>query len=630
MSQERPTGPVEELYFAGWINPLARSGTQWAVLYEEGKEVLAHLARSDAGIDHCLTCGDLLRDDYTISASVCLIDDMVTSSSDDYYQVLPLAGVVFRYQDLRRYYFYGFQGFDRLVLYCREDEEWTTLDQESVQVAPGKWHDLRVELHGSQIRAFMDGEMRFEVEDDTFRFGRAGLRCTMDCRYDRVCATATPRQQTIFLRTLSEGERTLIEMRERYPQPVLWKKVDLADWGSPGVRFGDLTGQGRTEILVGQGDGRGYSCITAATLEGEVLWQAGRPRGDAGSAWLLQIGDVDGDGRNEVVAVIDRHLVLMEGATGAERGRAPLPPPGPLEPKEAVLPVESLYLVDFFADGKKEIVLKGRYRGAAAYNHRLEMLWYLDTVDYGHHLAFGDLNGDGREEAMIGHNCVDGSGAILWRTRSVKFRSQPYHPDCLLIADFNGDGAQEVAMVLGNGGFVLVDASGNILSRHVPGHAQTLAAGRFVPEMEGLQIWTCTRWGNYGIRTLYDGRGKVLYRFEPDNQEGAGAPCNWTGDGVELALYATSSYCFGLYDHQGRCVVCFPDDGHPIPAYPYGRCLSLAGDARDEVVISSPDALWIYTQDRSSVPADRIYAPIRKWHQQTGGYVSYPRWKRNS
>ena len=72
------------------------------------------------------------------------------------------------------------------------------------------------------------------------------------------------------------------------------------------LRFGDLDGDGRIDILFGQVIHHGpkdrnseLSCLTAVNLDGKVLWQKGKPdswknhlTNDVG----FQIHDIDGDG----------------------------------------------------------------------------------------------------------------------------------------------------------------------------------------------------------------------------------------------------------------------------------------------------------------------------------------------
>src|SRR5262245_53445233 len=93
--------------------------------------------------------------------------------------------------------------------------------------------------------------------------------------------------------------------------PRVVRKIEFGDRGSKVIRLGDLDGDGRVDLLLIQATAPGgedktiITCLTALTLEGQVLWQAGKPdlqnnyfAGD----FPVQIHDLDGDGKAEVVS----------------------------------------------------------------------------------------------------------------------------------------------------------------------------------------------------------------------------------------------------------------------------------------------------------------------------------------
>lgn len=88
--------------------------------------------------------------------------------------------------------------------------------------------------------------------------------------------------------------------------------------------LGDLDGDGRAELLLVQPDNRQdvryiphqVQCLTAYDLEGRLLWQTGKPdngAGSSGSDYPAQIFDIDGDGALEVLCVMDDRLQILEG-----------------------------------------------------------------------------------------------------------------------------------------------------------------------------------------------------------------------------------------------------------------------------------------------------------------------------
>ena len=73
------------------------------------------------------------------------------------------------------------------------------------------------------------------------------------------------------------------------------------------------------------------SCLTVIDLDGSILWQLGEPSDEADvlgkvSADVpLQVYDIDGDGKDEVIAGWDFEIRILDGATGAVKKSAKTP-----------------------------------------------------------------------------------------------------------------------------------------------------------------------------------------------------------------------------------------------------------------------------------------------------------------
>ena len=104
-------------------------------------------------------------------------------------------------------------------------------------------------------------------------------------------------------------------------------KFDIAAAGGGKGLLGDIDGDGRMEVVFVQADSgiddryvpHQITCVTAYRLTGELLWQrgdsSGRP-GSFGSDFPAQIYDIDGDGCLEILCVMDKRFLILEGATG--------------------------------------------------------------------------------------------------------------------------------------------------------------------------------------------------------------------------------------------------------------------------------------------------------------------------
>lgn len=100
---------------------------------------------------------------------------------------------------------------------------------------------------------------------------------------------------------------------------------------------------------------------------------------------------------------------------------------------------------------------------------------------------------------------------------------------------------------------------------------------------------------------------------------------NWKGDGEEFFIISADSISGGLFDKNGELSVRFPDDGHPTRCY---LVTDLNGDARDEILVWSPEELWIYSQD-DNPRMGLTYNPDRKPlynHSMKKMNLSLPGW----
>jgi len=610
----------------GWVNPLVRDGG-FSVGQEGGKFIIANRAGEWAPGDKCLVTGDYLWRDYSIQSNVCLISHL-TLQTNDHERGLPArSGLVLRYRTLRHYYFYCLEAYypnegeldGCLAIYHRWDDTWETLARQPMRIDPERYYHLKAEIDGPRIRCYLDEDLAFDVEDSNLPRGKVGIRSNAESCFEfvRVCTSQIGLDE--FNAKIAQTERELMELRKQYPKPVLYRKIDISSIGGGSIRLGHIRSDEKLDMIFLTGD-----LATAFTGEGEMLWQV-KFTENWGKAF--HCCDIDADGVAEIVTLTGNELIVMNPETGEFKARRQFPSASPYEggrsgalanPYNAVDPI---YIANFLGGETRQILLKGgAYWGAWAFDHNLELLWEMPNVKYGHHLDCYDIDGDGREEAIVGHTVVNAEGEVIALADGAWRRTQPYHADRPIGADIDGnpENGPEIAMVCGNLGFLLVDCHGKVISEVPIGHAQTLSVGNFRKDFPGLEIWTCTRWGNYGVRTLFDSHGRRIFEWEPDNGEEAGKPCNWTGDGEELT-FRISSGTFGLYDAWGRCLVEFPQNG----GSPVGPA-DVTGDPRDELIFVDGENIYIYTQDKS-YDGEKIYAPIRE-HHKSQGLCSLPRW----
>jgi rhamnogalacturonan endolyase len=616
-----------------WENAICHDDS-WVTGDEDGKPYLEQqfLHTLDRRLTPLFITGDPEWNDYTAEIKV---KPLATGD---------MAGIVFRYRTNRHYDLFAITGGNRarLVQHLPLEQtlgvpEWRELASAGFDYDTTRYHSLRVENEGPRIRAYIDGRLVLTAEDGELLKGKAGVTANIPARFEEFLVTTPEENRSRIALRVREREAALARLQAENPKPVLWKKFATPGFGAGrNVRFGDLDGDGRPEMLIAQniprvgGDGFDHiSCLTAVTLDGKVLWQAGRPdprNGLLTNDTPFQIHDIDSDGRNEVVLVRDFQLQILDGRTGALKKRVWMPHAPAAKPQQRPYELESGDSIAFLNlsghQDRREILVKNRYNTFWVFNNNLALLWQ-GKGQTGHFPYPFDIDAEGRDKFAIGYALWDHTGRQLW-TRDQDFRD---HADGIAMGNFSGDPAAEPRVYAcgSDEGFILFDRNGKTLKHVRIGHAQSPSIGKFRMDIPGLQLITVNYWNNPGIVSLFDAGGDLVVQEEPIHTGSPLLPVNWRGDGQEFVLLSGNVREGGMIDGQLRRVVMFPDDGHPdLAAY----VADLTGDQRDEVVLWDQERVWIYTQDKP-FQGTRIYAPVRTPDYNESNYrttVSLPGW----
>ena len=376
-------------------------------------------------------------------------------------------------------------------------------------------------------------------------------------------------------------------------------KIDISAAKGDQALLGDLDGDGRMELLVVQADSdiddryvpHQVTCLTAYRLTGELLWQVGTPlekSGSRGADYPVQIYDIDGDKQLEVLCVMEKKFLVLDGKTGEVKEKHDLPG----EEAHDCIIIANLSGKEYASD----IILKDRYRNMWAMNREWELLWTHEG-NLGHFPLVYDVNGDGYDEVMAGYDLLDCHGKILWSCKDLDD-----HADCLWIGDVNGDGKPEIAV----GGSVtcLYDVDGRELWRYDGSiESQHIALGKFCPDKLGLQVAGLDRirrgdgykgqWDGKDGMFLLDCEGKEVWK-EDRKTKGwltiVDALYNWNGEGRDyiLAYRRGGGVMPALYNGEMETVVVFPNEGYVIHGDLFGR-------GKEEVIIYNTETAWIYS-----------------------------------
>jgi hypothetical protein len=548
-------------------------------------------------------------------------------------------GIVFRYRNNRCYYFFGLVEGVAQIVKVDHGTGYRQVTEEVLASVPCSWdvgtrYTATVTVKGDGIEAGIHDLVELQATDSTFSRGKIGLQSDPPADFHSVTVSALDEERNRVHVLRSKVQREIDELREQNPKPVLWKKISTEGFGvGRNLRFGDLTGNGESDILVTQvlhhGPKDSHSecaSLTAMNFDGDILWQIGEPdpwkdhlTNDVG----VQIHDIDGDGRNEVIYCKDFEIVIVDGATGEIKHKAPTPQSIPPADKYPRILGDCLFFCDLSGKGQsQDIVIKDRYWHFWVLNDRLEIQWQHE-IRTGHYPYAIDIDGDGHDELALGHALFDHDGTMLWNLEN----KMQDHIDGVAIANFNApdDGDLRILYAGSDSGIFFADLDGHVLRHHWIGHGQNPAIAKFREDLPGLQIVSINFWGTQGILHFYDSDGNIYHDCEPNPFGSTCLPINWRGDGIEFFVHSPNVTWGGMFDGWGRPVVGFPNDGHPDMC---NAVLDITGDCRDEVIVWDPRELWVYTQD-DGPKEGKLYNPTRNPQYNTSNYqasVSLPGW----
>jgi rhamnogalacturonan endolyase len=554
------------------------------------------------------------------------------------------AGVIFRFQDSQNYYAIAADrdGCTKLLRRC--NNQWDVLAQARYAPPEDQPVPVRVEVRGARLQASL-GECTLAARDSAMPRGYVGFLAARHARFGPVRVWPLGRERKALSTRRKRAAAAMRRKRARYPTPVLAQRWQTRGFGcGRQLRLGDLDGDGRLDFVLAQGGHKaeGIRALTAMTWQGQILWQIGEPAEDplrTSADFPLQVHDVDGDGANEVVCVLDGRLRILDGRTGQEKASAPVPPAqklpeeyrnnmlnfgGPWGDEGDALAVTQIAFADLAGRGSpRDILLKSNYHHIVALSPQLEPLWQYVTST-GHFPQCYDFDGDGREDVIAGHSRLSPDGKLLGRI------CMQDHQDAIYVGPLDEPGRGPVEVVMAGGDDGLLRLTPDFwLHQRVMGHVQRLAVGRFRTDLDGLQIGTVLFHGNPGIISLLDRTGKRIWSRDFPVVGATLQPVNWDGSGQELmiltGLRPSQGFEGGLIDGDGDLVVRLPDDGGP------GMCLfahDFDGDGLDELLAWDHQAMVLYRSE-AAPPGPPFYRPIRpplyNW-SNFQCYWSRPRW----
>lgn len=405
---------------------------------------------------------------------------------------------------------------------------------------------------------------------------------------------------------------------------ILINKIDISKAGKNSrMLLGDLTGDNRLDILMVQPDGgiddryvpHQAQCLTAFDAEGKVLWQLGEPApnpGGAGSDIPVQIYDIDQDGYNEVLCVMDKEFRILAGSSGKIKNSFKLPD----ENAHDCIIIANLT----GNEEAQDIILKNRYSKLWTMDNNFNQLWTYEG-NVGHYPWPYDFNKDGFDEIVAGYDFLDHNGKKFWSCKNIDD-----HADCIWVGNVSSSAGDEVDIVIGGSVIVLYDWHGNELWRYEGlVESQHVALGRFCHDNDEVQIAGLDRIirGNENGKDamfLLSAEGKELWK---EDRKSKGwltiieTLNNWEGNHQDyiLAYRRGGGLMPALYDGYMNKIISFPQDGYLV----YG---DIYDTNRTNVIIYNDSFAYIYGSSKRNYTATKN--KTRKQSKRLSHSTLYP------
>jgi outer membrane protein assembly factor BamB len=418
-------------------------------------------------------------------------------------------------------------------------------------------------------------------------------------------------------------------------QMKLWKEVDTSAHKGSFLCLGDLDDDRQVDFLLfRQGPQTTPGCMIAFDHRGQELWSAGDPTIDEhmpdgvynepALRGITFVFDIDEDGRSEVITEFWADgrpmLYILAGDTGKiERSRqSPFDLSVRSGKRSRCHPAGRVA----YLHGKRKppaIVLKYEASGrvpshAVALDAKLETLWHVsaEAKAAGHLPSVGDIDGDGRDEIVLGTLAVDDDGTELWQ------KPARNHADCTAIFQPSASSPKAALISICNSGPAFcLSAAGETLwekTTEEVSHGQGIWAGNFIEEEPGQEV-VILKSGHQGdFLTVRGSDGESLATFQ-HRRELKGYPdfpciVNWQSRQIQT-LWIPVDRCLvggrgnvvaglGSYEARVRQRLQWGTTKSHVATQAFA--VDLCGDDRDELVLYQPyngESVMIFTQTDS-------------------------------
>jgi|GEM_PF-2917045 len=396
-------------------------------------------------------------------------------------------------------------------------------------------------LRGTVVGSCVSGRFTATIDGQKPRAGRfkgmidAGGVLEPTSADDRASAITRPGQAVgIDARTATGGELV-----------VPWRTIALDGFRGGLYAVGDLDGDGKAELVTARD---GVTGLLAYRLDGSVLWRWGSetPGAPMSSDIPVQVWDMQGKGHDDVYVGVRGFLLVLDGKTGKEIRRWPLP--GGLEWADCITFANFRGL-----DRPRDVIVKTRHGPIWAYTDDWRPLWkWRPPAGYQacHHPTPVDVDGDGKDELIAGWSLLGPDGKERWTMKSGVSDLRKGHCDssaAVRLGKSVDDALLTICYDTANG-LALLDGNGKARWEVGGSHFQLLMAGKMRDDVPGAQVVSLIAYGRNDPTWILGQDGRLLVEIIR-----AGAwnkLMDWDGDGL-LDLISSSGKVF---NGKGQCI----------------------------------------------------------------------------
>jgi hypothetical protein len=212
---------------------------------------------------------------------------------------------------------------------------------------------------------------------------------------------------------------------------VLWNYPTQA--GMKALAVADVNGDGKNEIVASSDETLGAKQgIYLMNGSGSLIWY----KQFANDTNSIAIGDIDGDGVNDIVAGTDGGDIFVINGVGSVLWSSSF----------SNTPISDVAIGDFDGDGRKNEVAacgayyslnSGRHDGTWVFDNAGHMIWEFGEKTNFVSLAGGDINADGIDDVVV--STVDLEHSSGGETYALSARTSVGNP-----YDINGDGVVDM------------------------------------------------------------------------------------------------------------------------------------------------------------------------------------------